>query len=52
MYFEKCSRVTQNIGDHLYYLCMEYECGISAIELHSYDNKVETEFYYINYIFV
>lgn len=33
MYFEKCSRVTQNIGDHLYYLCMEYECGISAIEL-------------------
>ncbi|KAH0714898.1 hypothetical protein KY284_007803 [Solanum tuberosum] len=39
MYFDKCKWVTENIGDHLDYLCMEYECGISAIELHSYDSK-------------
>ncbi|KAG5614577.1 hypothetical protein H5410_014401 [Solanum commersonii] len=41
MYFDKCSWVTENIGDHLDYLYMEYECGILAVQLHSYDKEYQ-----------
>ncbi|KAG5606695.1 hypothetical protein H5410_028187 [Solanum commersonii] len=41
MYFDRCLWVTEHIGDHLDYSCMEYKCGILVKEFHTCDDKVE-----------
>ncbi|KAK4727770.1 hypothetical protein R3W88_032687 [Solanum pinnatisectum] len=47
MYFDRCLWVTEHIGDHLDYSCMEYKCGIPVKEFHTCDDKVEiSEFIY------
>ncbi|KAK6774559.1 hypothetical protein RDI58_029798 [Solanum bulbocastanum] len=39
MYFDRCLWVTEHIGDHLDYSCMEYKCGIPVKEFHTCNDK-------------
>ncbi|KAH0672983.1 hypothetical protein KY290_025264 [Solanum tuberosum] len=52
MYFNRCLWVTEHIGDHLDYSCMEYKCGILVKEFHTCDDKVEISEFIVSAKFV